>query len=141
MPGNLFCKQIIFFTNLNFTKMLNKILKITAAAAFMVALAVNIDMMINDPFVGMSTEAIATDTDSGTDGFSRGSIFLPVKKCYCCQESTNLEVLCDCTTTILTCEPGGPLPDCSEVYHYDYFNCATTGNTCNQSGTPCPTNI
>ncbi len=46
--------------------MLNKILKITAAAAFMVALAVNIDMMINDPFVGMSTDAIATDTDSGT---------------------------------------------------------------------------
>ena len=44
--------------------MLNKILKITAAAAFMVALAINIDMTLNDPFAGMSTEAIATDTDS-----------------------------------------------------------------------------
>ncbi len=50
--------------------MLNKILKNTAAAVFMVALAININMTLNNPFAGMSTEAIATDTDSSDTGGS-----------------------------------------------------------------------
>ena len=64
---HFFNTQLNLFFNLNFTKMLNKILKITAAAAFMVALAINIDMTLNDPFAGMSAEAIATGTTGGDE--------------------------------------------------------------------------
>ena len=141
--GKSFLQTNYFITNLNFTKMLNKILKITAAAAFMVALAVNIDMMINDPFVGMSTEAIATDTGDtgGTSGWARG-ILQEDGLCYCCEGS--MEVLCDCRRTTVTCVLGGPLPDCTESIIYDYYNCELTGNLCSIPVDPkdaCPSGV
>ncbi len=92
--------------------MLNKILKITAAAAFMVALAVNIDMMINDPFVGMSTEAIATDTDSSDTTCNncqyRNADVFCIRITTCCT-TTNGVTKCKlgmCTGNRLKCKTG-----------------------------------
>ncbi len=52
---------------------LSKILRIVAAAAFLTALAVNVKVTLTDPFVGMSQEAIATGTDSGTGNCPGGT--------------------------------------------------------------------
>jgi len=48
--------------------MLIKILKITAATVFMVALAVNTTVSYNDPFEMISLNAIATGTDTTSMG-------------------------------------------------------------------------
>jgi len=117
--GKSFLQTNYFITNLNFTKMLNKILKITAAAAFMVALAVNIDMMINDPFVGMSTEAIATDTDSGTTGNSS-----TISPCPGDNWNDNYEVECDvCSKQGIT----NQIPSCMWLSEPDAGTTCTVG--------------
>ena len=64
---------------------LSKILKIVAAVAFLTALAVNIQVTLTDPFVGISEEAIATGTDTtttqNTSGCNNCYATVIIKKC------------------------------------------------------------
>lgn len=96
---------------------LSKIFRIVAAVAFLTALAVNVKVTLTDPFVGMSNEAIATGTDSGssgTGGIKPKCVELgdnyPGKQTYYhqfyCQKSGKTE-------TYYTCENTGP--GCQEV--------------------------
>jgi len=62
LSGN---NSFFFINNLKFTKM-NKYLKYAAAAIFVATLAINIVVTLDDPFVMLSDEAIATDGDSST---------------------------------------------------------------------------
>ena len=45
---------------------LNKLLKLAAAGLFLIALAVNVKVTLDDPFVMLSEQAIATATGTGT---------------------------------------------------------------------------
>ena len=100
----------------------------------MIALAVNIDMMINDPFVGMSTEAIATDTDSGTTGTNQWILddLYEYGYCYKCDYLLDITVesLCDCEVVNHICIIGGT-EACVEGQDIYYSNCDNIGTDCN----------
>ncbi len=78
---------------------LNKILTTITAATFVAALAINVQASFNDPFAGMSDEAMAQTTSSATS------------------ETTGIE----CETTI-THETAGDDPICGIISNV-WYNC------------------
>ena len=118
---------------------LSKILKIVAVVAFLTALAVNIQITLTDPFVGMSEEAIATGTgsSSGSSGESGNwikniEITFKTDSTYTtslgCPEGQVKNCVITTTTRKTTCLYGGNEPCTSDTKKTTDTYCGNCGN-------------
>lgn len=84
---------------------MNKVLKYLAAAIFIIALAINVKVTLDDPFAGISTNAIATGTTGGTTGAG-----FTLAETHILNKENGIPVY---EMEAGVCEPVGPLTNCT----------------------------
>ena len=121
---------------------LQKSLKYLAGAAFLFALAVNVIITLDDPFVLMSDSVIAqtttNSTGSSTGGWRSVTYFTSGCSQYYCDcygmptgSDSCIQQICDFDAYETCCYVGGPLPSCQyDMYITNKRNCQNTGQMC-----------
>jgi len=114
---------------------IEKYLKYVAATAFLVAFVINVIVTLDDPFVYMNDEAIATGSTGSSTGTGGDNYFViqrPTSKdttyttTVGCPAGEEKAVSKSTTTTVTTCPFGGGkscFPGTSTITIYIYGNC------------------